>query len=85
MSDYPGTNLIDYPFPIRKDSPPAHLVLPSDLTQSEVDRLVVFLKALVRTESPSNESDLIRQARRALQRSHLGRTDDPDRACEMPL
>lgn len=46
-SEYPGTNMVDYPFPLRADGPIAHLCLPRDLKATEVARLHKFLLSLV--------------------------------------
>ena len=43
---FPGTNLLEYPFPLRPDCF-ARLVLPRDLTLAEVARLTDFMRALV--------------------------------------
>ena len=46
MSDYPGTNLTDYPFPLRPTLT-ARLTLPADLSLTEVRRLQRFLETLI--------------------------------------
>ena len=46
MSDYPWTNLYDYPFPLRPDCL-VRLTLPNDLSLTEVRRLQAFLLTLV--------------------------------------
>jgi hypothetical protein len=45
-SEFPGTNMLDYPFPLRDDVT-VHLVLPKDLTHDEAHRLRKFLDSLV--------------------------------------
>lgn len=46
LPDYPGTDLLDYTFPLRADVS-VKLVLPRSLTLREVERLRAFLLTLV--------------------------------------
>lgn len=41
-----GSVMTDFPFPLRKDAM-AVLRLPSDITESEVKKLITFLKSIV--------------------------------------
>ena len=48
----PGTNMIEYSFPIRPDAN-AYLTLPRDLSVNESRRLTAFLETLIDVEKTS--------------------------------
>lgn len=51
--EYPNTNIIEYPFPLRKDTT-VRLALPRDLTLAEVDKLAAFMRTVALENSATS-------------------------------